>query len=365
MSDIIGTKVAIPGASGAGIIRYIGPIQGKNGTFAGVELLGTLATTRGKNSGSVDGISYFQVEIPKSGLFLPFDRLKSVNPGLPNNRFSTRSPLTPINNRSYQNARVSMINENVAKSEDMSLKYEAEIAELQRSLREKEKRLDNFASQREEWRAAMDELVAVQQEGIQTFEDRIQELEQENMLQQEQIKKSHESLQAADHKIKDLEQNIEGFLSDKVNGVEIGDHQKELDRLKHELAVRPQLKDLEELQTSLDELETIYQQKLDEKEAVIKDLQLENSRLKEENIKLHEENSKKVLNGKLNGGSDSQSLTPPLRLNQNVTDDVPKELPIYKALNPSDPSDGKNDWCGLCERDGHSSINCPYENDIF
>ena len=81
-----------------------------------------------------------------------------------------------------------MINENVAKSEDMSLKYEAEIAELQRSLREKEKRLDNFASQREEWRAAMDELVAVQQEGIQTFEDRIQELEQENMLQQEQIK---------------------------------------------------------------------------------------------------------------------------------------------------------------------------------
>ena len=48
MSDVIGTKVAIPGASGAGIIRYVGQIQGKIGTFAGVELLGTLATTREK-----------------------------------------------------------------------------------------------------------------------------------------------------------------------------------------------------------------------------------------------------------------------------------------------------------------------------
>ena len=51
MSDVIGTKVAIPGASGAGIIRYVGQIQGKIGTFAGVELLGTLATTRGKIQG--------------------------------------------------------------------------------------------------------------------------------------------------------------------------------------------------------------------------------------------------------------------------------------------------------------------------
>lgn len=370
MSEIIGTKVAIPGASGAGIIRYIGPIQGKNGTFAGVELLGTLATTRGKNSGSVEGISYFQVDIPKSGLFLPYDRLKSANPGLPNNRFLTRLPLTPINNRSYQNVRVSMINENVAKSEEKSLKYEAEIAELQRSLREKEKRLENFTIQREEWRAAMDELVAVQQEGIQTFEDRIEELEQENMFQQEQIKQSHESLYAANAKIKDLEQNIEGFLSEKVNGVEIGDHHKELERLKRELDSRPQLKDLEELQGALDELETIYQQKLNEKEVTINDLRSENSQLKDKNIKLQENIDKlQAESSKLEAdkGSFQRELqsAPPHRLNQSDIDNVPTELPIYKTSNPIDPSDGKNDWCGLCERDGHSSINCPYENDIF
>ncbi|RCK57992.1 Nuclear fusion protein BIK1 [Candida viswanathii] len=376
MSDVIGTKVAIPGASGAGIVRYIGPIQGKNGTFAGVELLGTLATTRGKNSGSVDGINYFQVDIPKSGLFLPYDRLKSVNPGLPNNRLSTRLPLTPINNRTYQNARVSMINENVAKSEDVPLKYEAEIAELQRSLREKEKRLENFAIQREEWRAAMDELVAVQQEGMQTFEDRIQELEQENLAQQEQLKQSGDSLRAANSKVKELELNIEGFLSEKVNGVEIDDHRKELDRLQRELEARPQLKDLDELQNALDELETIYQQRLDEKEACIKDLQTENARLQDENAKLQEANRKlQEENGQLQAANthlesekdsihrDFQVTTPPQA--QPVVDEVPNELPIYEAANPIDPSDGKNDWCGLCERDGHSSINCPYENDIF
>lgn len=41
------------------------------------------------------------------------------------------------------------------------------------------------------------------------------------------------------------------------------------------------------------------------------------------------------------------------------------DLPVYKPSKPVDPSDGKDDWCGLCERSGHSSINCPYENDIF
>lgn len=51
MSDVIGTKVAIPGASGAGIIRYVGQIQGKIGTFAGVELWGHWQPREGKIQG--------------------------------------------------------------------------------------------------------------------------------------------------------------------------------------------------------------------------------------------------------------------------------------------------------------------------
>ena len=110
--------------------------------------------------------------------------------------------------------------------------------------------------------------------------------------------------------------------------------------MKRELESRPRLEDLEELQNSLDELESIYQQQLNEKDAIITKLQVERDHLS------HELYSTPVVH-------------------QSTADDSPQELPIYKAAQPTDPSQGKNDWCGLCERDGHSSINCPYENDIF
>ncbi|EMG49063.1 Nuclear fusion protein, putative (Microtubule-associated protein, putative), partial [Candida maltosa Xu316] len=358
MSDIIGAKVSIPGASGSGIVRYIGPIQGKTGTFAGVELLGTLATTRGKNSGAVDGIQYFQVDMPKSGLFLPYDRLKSVNPSLGSSRVSSRSPLTPINNRSYQNARVSMINENLARSEDLSLKYESEIAELQRSLREKEKRLENFNNQREEWRAAMDELVAVQQDGIQVFEEKIHELEQENAFHQNELKKANDALGVANRKIEELERTIENMLSDKVSSVDIDDKQKEIDQLKRELESRPHLEDLEEVQSSLEELETIYQKRLDEKDGIIARLQNEVETLQEDLKATPDVTPSASVNNTNNNNNNNNNF-------KNTSNNTSGGLPIYRAMNPIDPSQGKNDWCGLCERDGHSSINCPYENEVF
>lgn len=82
MSAFTSTRVLIPGSREYGTLRYVGPIEGKNGTFCGLELSGTVATIRGKNSGSVDGVQYFDVAVPGSGLFVPFDRLKSCNPHL-------------------------------------------------------------------------------------------------------------------------------------------------------------------------------------------------------------------------------------------------------------------------------------------
>ena len=59
------------------------------------------------------------------------------------------------------------------------------------------------------------------------------------------------------------------MLSEKVNDVQIDDSRKEIEQLKRELESRPRLEDLEELQNSLDELESIYQQQLNEKDAII------------------------------------------------------------------------------------------------
>lgn len=49
----VGDQVDVPGNM-LGIVRFVGPVQGKKGTFAGVELESEFAS-RGKNSGDVDG----------------------------------------------------------------------------------------------------------------------------------------------------------------------------------------------------------------------------------------------------------------------------------------------------------------------
>jgi len=49
----VGDTVDVPGGM-HGVVRFIGSVQGKKGTFAGVELHSDFAA-RGKNSGDVDG----------------------------------------------------------------------------------------------------------------------------------------------------------------------------------------------------------------------------------------------------------------------------------------------------------------------
>ncbi|CAH2350578.1 hypothetical protein CLIB1423_02S00298 [[Candida] railenensis] len=78
----IGSKVFLPGAPGQGILRFVGEIEGKSGIFGGLELVGAMASLKGKNSGAVDGVQYFEVKIPMTGLFIPIERLKTANPQL-------------------------------------------------------------------------------------------------------------------------------------------------------------------------------------------------------------------------------------------------------------------------------------------
>lgn len=76
------SQVVLPN-HGTGVLRYVGPISGREGKglFAGVELVGLLVL-RGKNNGDVDGVAYFDVKVPQSGLFMPFSRLVQLNPSV-------------------------------------------------------------------------------------------------------------------------------------------------------------------------------------------------------------------------------------------------------------------------------------------
>ncbi|RLV95033.1 hypothetical protein JA1_001319 [Spathaspora sp. JA1] len=340
-SDLIGTHISIPGSPpGYGIVKYIGEIQGKTGVFVGIELLGNLAISRGKNSGSVNGIEYFNVRISGSGLFLPYDRVRAVNTILPERSEVNFSRISSPGSRTVSLSRVTP--DSVTpdrKSSDMHVKYELEIASLKRIIQEKDKRLENFNIQRQEWRAAMDELVSVQQDGIEVFEAKIHELEAESNMYKQQVERLNSELALsgdapklhiqAQAKIVQLEKEIESLLSTKVNNVDINssDLHKQVAELTRELESRPKVDNILNLQQELDELDSIYHQQLDEKDQQIKQLEQEITRLK------------------LNPEQDTDSL------------------PIYRAPVVVDPSSGKIDWCGLCERDGHSSINCPYEND--
>lgn len=84
MTDFIGTRISVPGSTrGFGTLRYVGSIDGKPGTFGGIELQGPIAASRGKNNGAVNGKQYFDVVQPMSGLFLPWERLREANSKLP------------------------------------------------------------------------------------------------------------------------------------------------------------------------------------------------------------------------------------------------------------------------------------------
>ncbi|KAK2046992.1 CAP-Gly domain-containing protein [Colletotrichum somersetense] len=87
----VGDVVEVPGNM-FGTVRFIGSVDGKKGTFAGVELHPEFAQ-RGKNSGEVEGVSYFSTTLPGAGIFLPLN--KAVRRDSPSGSSYSSFPQTP------------------------------------------------------------------------------------------------------------------------------------------------------------------------------------------------------------------------------------------------------------------------------
>ncbi|KAF2636125.1 hypothetical protein P280DRAFT_473273 [Massarina eburnea CBS 473.64] len=68
----VGDAVDVPGGM-HGVVKFVGSVRGKPGTFAGVELSKEFAH-RGKNDGDVEGTRYFRTSAPGAGIFLPVHR---------------------------------------------------------------------------------------------------------------------------------------------------------------------------------------------------------------------------------------------------------------------------------------------------
>ncbi|KAJ5157631.1 uncharacterized protein N7482_008731 [Penicillium canariense] len=90
----IGDLVNVPGGM-YGTIKYLGPVAGKPGRFAGIELSSEHAQ-RGKNSGDVEGRKYFATSTPGSGIFVPMNNSKYVSRRSTSSSTSTFAiPTTP------------------------------------------------------------------------------------------------------------------------------------------------------------------------------------------------------------------------------------------------------------------------------
>jgi len=88
----VGDLVNVPGGM-YGTVKFLGPVAGKPGRFAGIEL-GAEYAARGKNNGDVDGRKYFTTSIPGSGIFVPMNNNKYVTRRSTSASASTFAPPT-------------------------------------------------------------------------------------------------------------------------------------------------------------------------------------------------------------------------------------------------------------------------------
>ncbi|CCE83095.1 Piso0_002871 [Millerozyma farinosa CBS 7064] len=409
MTEHIGKKVNIPGTSGYGILRYCGIIQGKNGLFGGIELVGPIAARRGKNSGAVDGIQYFNVQHPMTGLFLPWVKLQLVNPFLEdlnvnnvkeaeryqetkemlqspfnqNDIIGTEEPKdrsvyrdtapsetemssdsTGSKNRDANVADASLVEElTFLRSEVKTLKEECNkqqrdlvnqvkiindmnmtikevhplLEEYEHELEEKKNKIKKqkheFDKAREEWREYLNLMSMSQQES--------------ELLYQKKIVELNTNLEAARNR--DQSEEIKKYISDidhlksenkKLNALLQASENKETDR------------DLKEVDNRLSQINFGMESK---SKVNTDDTTVEHDGSNSNN-KLEKLEKDDV--AEHSGIEDDY-------FEENIDNVASIDLPVYKPSKPVDPSEGRDDWCGLCERSGHSSINCPYENDIF
>ncbi|KAK7046094.1 hypothetical protein VNI00_007092 [Paramarasmius palmivorus] len=93
----LNTPVRIESLGFEGTLRYIGPIDGKQGLWAGVELSGGFAG-KGKNDGSVGGKRYFECP-EKCGVFVATTKLSAATAGRAPSRATGRPPSSLGNGR--------------------------------------------------------------------------------------------------------------------------------------------------------------------------------------------------------------------------------------------------------------------------
>lgn len=392
----IGDEVMLPQGRQA-ILRWVGRIPGRPPTeYAGVEVIGPEAAKLGKHSGSYGGQQYFQTEVPGAGLFVSYTQLVSANiraPRLqPNNETSSvfgspRSPRSPRrervdsptkkaisqDTRSFFRDALKAAN---AKVMELSIEFETQLkqakaqheAQLQQARRSSQMLASPGGSEVEEQRLA---LAAMQNKLIQERAERQEEIDS--------LKRELQQLRKVSGSVEDLETLVGDLAKYEEELTKLRSEVNEMDKLKDEnRSLRSQNATLElrassqgsyhspntsadtnahshansNLQSANERLEKLLEDKL-VREA---ELEAQNEHLQKEiaELKAAKMNEPPV-SAEAADQSDFRDL-PPQQINR-----VPVPHQLYDDSSMIDLAAGRTDWCSLCEREGHSAVDCPYE----
>ena len=383
------------------ILRYVGSVSNRPGVFCGLELCNELAN-KGKNDGDVGGVKYFDVQVSGSGLFVPLRKVVawisaasatatseninrynahqdlscSASPTIGTyitNTTNTESSMryeSPVdtkmgNTHSSTPTRSPSIINNVGMNVDVI----TSTNELRRHINILEKRLAARENDLRELGVQLDELDAsmcAKDARLKRKEDRFIQYKVEKEREVELLMDTIAALEKRvgkegggvvsngvggnDEEVqrlqKLLEERDEEFVAFKAaKNREINALRAvEMDKYKLELEVeRLKSESVGALQVEVDELTTINETLKREIDELRLDMQLKDTKIENLELQLQRQqqnHQQAIVDLDENGG-----------------------LKVYVPPHAVDASAGREDFCTYCDKDGHSTSECPYEKD--
>lgn len=399
----IGSEVDLPQGQ-TGLLKWTGRIPDRgNIEYAGVEVLGPEATRLGRHSGEYRGRKFFSTSVPGTGLFLSYSQLISANIKSPRSfrpRSPVRSPPKQIRTSMPSpqlNAMPSSANESI---DDMV------HAEELRAAHEKIEYLQNTLTQRRnEFRQELGHVNAVSQNVCDAYEQRIKELsagathelddrfsalaQMQNNLLQESAQQKEELARMRGENL-NLQQELMrarrvSSSDDEVAALlaEIEAQESRIAKLRHfeedanqlreklqqqEIDNKPLTDQMESLKVDSPSLSSEVTSLTQERDELLSKLQSFKTKAEEcASLKLEREQLEKALEEKVLREQELEEQVQSLKLevlkkSQQGPESPPSSAPLNSVTANNDVAGGRDDWCALCERTGHTAVECPYED---
>ncbi|VEU19702.1 DEKNAAC100189 [Brettanomyces naardenensis] len=246
------------------------------------------------------------------------------------------------------------LGERVEELENTKNEHEEKVMDLERTKNEQEEKVKDLEKTKDEQAEKIEDLERTKNEQA----EKVKDLEKTKNEQEEKVKELESSMTEKEEKVKKMEEAIEKQekkieLDKSISGLTDGPRIQILEK-EHEDKEDSLYAALTKKDSKIKKL----QKKLKEKDQVIE----ENNRILREKQQEVAEKEKQIL---VLTAANEASLAIQAHATPGSLVTANGDLKVYEPEHKADPSAGRIKWCGLCERQGHDSIDCPYENDVF